>query len=141
MTTSTDLLHRADPVLDVVRRCELVVSYGEHIEGHRFETAAGRTSTEKFGDRGSCRFPADDDAIAGGPDFLDVPAQVGNACAELLEDVSELIAREPFFIGRIGPVVGVAGLREKSGDVLLLRLIQRVLERLDDSFRRLHGQF
>jgi hypothetical protein len=33
----------------------------------------------------------------------------------------------------------MTGLREKSGDVLPLGLIQRVVERLDDSFRG-HGQ-
>src|SRR5262249_62231899 len=59
-----DLLHRADPVLDVVRRCELVASDGKHIEGHRLEAPAGRAGTEELAHRGSGRLPAHDDAIA-----------------------------------------------------------------------------
>src|SRR5262249_18823864 len=54
---SSDLLQRADPVLDVVRGCELVAPHGEDVDGDRLEAPTGRALTEELGYRRSRRLP------------------------------------------------------------------------------------
>src|SRR5258705_13752487 len=86
-----DLLNGANPVLDVIGRRELVAPHREQVDGHRLEALAGSPSAEKFAHRSSGRLATQDDPIAGDHDVFDAPGQVGNARADLFEDVSELL--------------------------------------------------
>src|SRR5207249_4515270 len=88
-----DLVRRGDPVLDVVRRHELVASDGEHIDGHRLEAPTGGTSAEELTHRSAGRFAAHDHAIARDHDVGDTPGQVWDARADLLEHFRERLAR------------------------------------------------
>jgi len=133
-----DLLDRAYPVFDVIRRCELVASDGEDVDGHRFEALARPARTKEIARGRSGRLAADDHAIARHHDVFDAPGEVGNARANLLEGFRQRLAREPLFVGGVGFVVGVAGLREKSLNILLLGLVQGLIERRRDLPRHLH---
>src|SRR5216684_4234635 len=73
-----DLLDRAYPVFDVIRRCEFVASDGEHVDGHRFESLARRARTKEIARGRSARLAADDHAIARHYDVFDAPGEVGN---------------------------------------------------------------
>src|SRR5882672_8327215 len=82
-----DLLDGANPVLDVVGRREPVAPHREHVDGHRLKALAGRPSAEEFAHRSPGRLAAHDDPIAGDHEVFDAPGQVGNARADLFEDV------------------------------------------------------
>src|SRR5437762_2944382 len=84
-----DLLNRTDPVLDVVRRRELVAPYGEHIERNRLEAPPGGLGAKQLAHGRSGRFATYDHSIARDHDVRDAPGQVRDARANLREHLRE----------------------------------------------------
>src|ERR1700719_4214033 len=92
----SDLAHRTDPVLEMVRSGNLAVLDGLNVNRHDPEALAGMSHAEQVARGCSGHLAADDDPISGDENFLDLELHIRDRLREASDHLDRCITAPAF---------------------------------------------